>query len=66
VAAARALGCQELYAEDMSHGRKVEGVTIIIHSDETMTPVVAADHWLDGGTPPELALICGAPSPAAI
>src|SRR5579863_1214067 len=26
-----------------------------IHSDETMTPVVAADHWLEGGTPPELA-----------
>ena len=29
VAAARALGCQELYSEDMSHGREVEGVTII-------------------------------------
>jgi predicted nucleic acid-binding protein len=29
VAAARALGCEELYSEDMSHGREVEGVTII-------------------------------------
>jgi predicted nucleic acid-binding protein len=29
VAAARALGCQALYSEDMSHGREVEGVTII-------------------------------------
>jgi predicted nucleic acid-binding protein len=29
VAAAVALGCQELYSEDMSHGREVEGVTII-------------------------------------
>jgi hypothetical protein len=29
VAAARALGCHELYSEDMSHGREVEGVTII-------------------------------------
>ena len=29
VAAARALGCQELYSEDMSHGREIEGVTII-------------------------------------
>jgi predicted nucleic acid-binding protein len=29
VAAARALGCQELYSEDMSHGQEVEGVTII-------------------------------------
>ena len=29
VAAARALGCQELYSEDMSHGRQIEGVTII-------------------------------------
>jgi predicted nucleic acid-binding protein len=29
IAAARALGCQELYTEDMSHGRQVEGVTII-------------------------------------
>jgi predicted nucleic acid-binding protein len=29
VAAARALGCNELYSEDMSHGREVEGVTII-------------------------------------
>jgi predicted nucleic acid-binding protein len=29
IAAARALGCQELYSEDMSHGREVEGVTII-------------------------------------
>jgi predicted nucleic acid-binding protein len=29
VAAARALGCQKLYSEDMSHGREVDGVTII-------------------------------------
>jgi predicted nucleic acid-binding protein len=25
----RALGCQELYTEDMSHGRQVEGILII-------------------------------------
>jgi predicted nucleic acid-binding protein len=29
IAAARALGCRELYTEDMSHGRIVEGVTIL-------------------------------------
>ena len=29
IAAAQALGCSELYTEDMSHGRQVEGVTII-------------------------------------
>jgi predicted nucleic acid-binding protein len=29
VAAARAVGCRELYSEDMSHGREVEGTTII-------------------------------------
>jgi predicted nucleic acid-binding protein len=29
IAAARALGCRELYSEDMRHGREVEGVTII-------------------------------------
>jgi predicted nucleic acid-binding protein len=29
VAAARALGCEELYSEDMSHGRQIEGITII-------------------------------------
>lgn len=29
VAAARALGCRELYSEDMSHGREIEGVTIV-------------------------------------
>jgi predicted nucleic acid-binding protein len=29
IAAARALGCAELYTEDMSHGRQVEGVLII-------------------------------------
>jgi predicted nucleic acid-binding protein len=29
VAAARALGCRCLYSEDMSHGREVEGVTIV-------------------------------------
>ena len=28
VAAARALGCLELYSEDMQHGRKIVGVTI--------------------------------------
>ncbi|MGC2413830.1 MAG: PIN domain-containing protein [Stellaceae bacterium] len=29
IAAARALGCAELYTEDMSHGREIEGVLII-------------------------------------
>lgn len=29
IAAARALGCEELYTEDMSHGREVEGVLIV-------------------------------------
>ena len=29
IAAAGALGCHELYTEDMSHGRQVEGVTIV-------------------------------------
>jgi predicted nucleic acid-binding protein len=29
IAAARALGCSTLYSEDLSHGREVEGVTII-------------------------------------
>ena len=29
VAAARALGCRELYSEDMSHGRQIDDVTII-------------------------------------
>jgi predicted nucleic acid-binding protein len=29
VAAARALRCRELYSEDMSYSREVEGVTII-------------------------------------
>ena len=29
IAAARALGCGELYTEDMSHGREVEGVLIV-------------------------------------
>ena len=29
VAAARALGCSELYSEDMTHGREIDGVTII-------------------------------------
>ena len=29
VAAARALGCRELYSEDMTHGREIERVTII-------------------------------------
>jgi predicted nucleic acid-binding protein len=29
IAAARALGCPELYTEDMSHGQKVEGILII-------------------------------------
>jgi predicted nucleic acid-binding protein len=29
IVAARALGCRELYTEDMTHGRQVEGVTII-------------------------------------
>jgi predicted nucleic acid-binding protein len=29
IAAARALGCRELYTEDMTHGREVEGVVMI-------------------------------------
>jgi predicted nucleic acid-binding protein len=29
IAAARALGCRELYSEDMSHGRRVDGVVIL-------------------------------------
>ena len=29
IAAARALGCRELYSEDMSHGQEVEGVVIV-------------------------------------
>ena len=29
IAAARALGCRELFTEDLSHGREVEGVLII-------------------------------------
>ena len=29
IAAARALGCEELYTEDMSHGRQVDGILII-------------------------------------
>jgi predicted nucleic acid-binding protein len=29
IAAARALGCRELYSEDMAHGREIEGVRII-------------------------------------
>jgi predicted nucleic acid-binding protein len=29
IAAARALGCRELYTEDMSHGREIDGVLVI-------------------------------------
>jgi predicted nucleic acid-binding protein len=29
IAAARALGCRILYTEDMSHGREVQGITIV-------------------------------------
>ena len=29
VAAARALGCRELYTEDLSHGQRVDGVEIV-------------------------------------
>jgi len=29
IAAAGALGCRELYSEDLSHGREVEGIVII-------------------------------------
>ena len=29
IAAARALGCHELYSEDMNHGREIEGVVIV-------------------------------------
>jgi predicted nucleic acid-binding protein len=28
IAAARAAACRELFSEDMSHGREIEGVTI--------------------------------------
>lgn len=28
VAAARALGCRELFSEDMAHGREVEGIVV--------------------------------------
>ena len=28
IAAARALGCRELYTEDMAHGREIEGIII--------------------------------------
>ena len=29
IAAARSLGCGELYTEDLSHGREIDGVTIV-------------------------------------
>ena len=29
IAAARALGCHELYSEDFTHGREIEGIVII-------------------------------------
>jgi predicted nucleic acid-binding protein len=29
IAACRALGCRTLYSEDLSHGREIEGITII-------------------------------------
>jgi predicted nucleic acid-binding protein len=29
LAAARALGCRELYSEDMGHGQEIDGVTIV-------------------------------------
>jgi predicted nucleic acid-binding protein len=29
IAAARALGCDRLYTEDLTHGRRIDGVTII-------------------------------------
>ncbi len=29
IAAAQALGCRELYSEDMSHGQRVDGVVIV-------------------------------------
>ena len=29
IAAAGALGCRELYSEDMSHGREIEGIVIV-------------------------------------
>jgi predicted nucleic acid-binding protein len=29
IAAARALGCRELFSEDMSHGREIDGVRIV-------------------------------------
>ena len=29
IAAARALGCRELYSEDMAHGQRIDGVVIV-------------------------------------
>jgi predicted nucleic acid-binding protein len=29
IAAARALGCRELYTEDMAHGREIEGIVLV-------------------------------------
>jgi predicted nucleic acid-binding protein len=29
VAAARALGCRELFSEDLAHGREIEGLKIV-------------------------------------
>jgi predicted nucleic acid-binding protein len=29
IAAARALGCAELYTEDLAHGHRIDGVTIV-------------------------------------
>jgi predicted nucleic acid-binding protein len=29
IAAARALGCRELYTEDMTHGREVKGIVVL-------------------------------------
>ena len=29
IAAARAIGCTELYTEDMAHGHRIDGVTIV-------------------------------------
>ena len=29
IAAARTLGCRELYTEDMTHGREVKGIVVL-------------------------------------
>jgi predicted nucleic acid-binding protein len=43
IAAARALGCRALYTEDMGHGRKVDGVTII---NPFQSEYICRGRWL--------------------